>query len=126
MILNPADVLNPVFNALDVRRDISADVRRIFGRLKNLIRLRVTRAPCDNSWHGLCARIQNSIMCRRSSRQGKTLRCATSSTIDPSPGSGSFAFMISRRRGFSHHFHLLGIASTLLNLSELFRSNQFP
>jgi hypothetical protein len=60
--------------------------------------------PYENSWHGLCARNQNSIVCRRSSRQGKTLRCAASSTVDPPPRSGSFAIRISRMRRFSRHF----------------------
>ena len=63
--------------------------------------------PYENSWHGLCARIQNSIVCRRSSRQGKTLRCAASSTVDPPPGSGSFAFRISRTRKFSRQTNYL-------------------
>jgi hypothetical protein len=62
-----------------------------------------------------CARIQNSIVCRRSSRQGKTLRCAASSTVDPPPGSGSFAFRFRAREDF-HVSQLFGIEVTILKI----------
>ena len=51
-----------------------------------------------------CARIQNSIICRRSSRQCIARLIRLRSTLHPPPGSGSFAFRISRTRGFSRQF----------------------
>ena len=48
-----------------------------------------------------CARIQNSIICRRSSRQCIARLIRLRSTLHPPSGSGNFAFRISRTRGFS-------------------------
>ena len=58
-------------------------------------------APYENSWHGLCARIQNLIVCRRSSRQCLARLIRLRSTLHPPPGSGEFASRILR----AEHFH---------------------
>ena len=60
-----------------------------------------------------CARIQNSIVCRRSSRQCIARLIRLRSTLHPPPGSGNFAFRISRTRGFSRQFNYLELSSIL-------------
>ena len=63
-----------------------------------------------------CARIQNSIICRRSSRQCIARLIRLRSTLHPPPGSGSFAFRISRTRGFSRQFNYLELKAHFLKL----------
>jgi hypothetical protein len=62
-----------------------------------------------------CARIQNSIICRRSSRQCIARLIRLRSTLHPPPGSGSFAFRISRTRGISRQFIYLELKAHFLN-----------
>jgi hypothetical protein len=63
-----------------------------------------------------CARIQNSIVCRRSSRQSIARLIRLRSTLHPPPGSVSFAFRISRTRGFSLKSNYLESMAHLLKL----------
>ena len=63
-----------------------------------------------------CARIQNPIICRRSSRQCIARLIRLRSTLHPPPGSGNFAFRISRTRGFSRQSNYLELKAHFLKL----------
>ena len=97
----------------DIRRDVSAGIRQIFGGRQNLIQLR-GNAYGNNSWHRLCARIRNPIVCRRSSRQCIARFIRLRSTLHPPPDAGSFAFRISCTRGFSRQFIYLELKAHFL------------
>ena len=72
------------------------------------------RIPCQRIRWLPCARIQNPIVCRRSSRQCIARLIRLRSTLHPPPGSGNFAFRISRTRGFSRHFDYLELKAHFL------------
>jgi len=63
-----------------------------------------------------CARIQNPIICRRSSRQCIARLIRLRSTLHSPPGSGIFAFRISRTRGFSRQSNYLELKAQFLKL----------
>ena len=60
-----------------------------------------------------CARIQNSIVCRRSSRQCIARLIRLRSTLHPPPGSGSLLLGFRAREYFSRQFNYLELSSIL-------------
>jgi hypothetical protein len=64
----------------------------------------------------VCAN-RDSIMCRRSARQCIARLIRLRSTLHPPPGSGSFAFRISRTREFSRQFIYLELKARFLKMS---------